>query len=70
MRPLPRQYGTSTTALTRICANSSRASNARANCCAYPGADWNLEMGTLAEAVNERSNAPAVLFERIPGYLA
>jgi len=25
-------------------------------------------MGTLAEAVNERSNAPAVLFEEVPGY--
>ena len=33
-----------------------------------PRADWNLEMGTLAEAVNERSNAPAVLFEEVPGY--
>src|SRR5436853_3676268 len=33
-----------------------------------PGAHWNLEMGTLAEAVNERSNAPAVLFQDIPGY--
>ena len=33
-----------------------------------PRADWNLEMGTLAESVNERSNAPAILFEEIPGY--
>jgi UbiD family decarboxylase len=33
-----------------------------------PGVDWNLEMGTLAEAVNERSNAPAILFEQVPGY--
>jgi UbiD family decarboxylase len=33
-----------------------------------PGVHWNLEMGTLAEAVNERSNAPAVLFEDVPGY--
>jgi 4-hydroxy-3-polyprenylbenzoate decarboxylase len=33
-----------------------------------PRVDWNLEMGTLAEAVNERSNAPAVLFEEVPGY--
>ncbi|HET7765512.1 MAG TPA: UbiD family decarboxylase [Burkholderiales bacterium] len=33
-----------------------------------PRADWNLEMGTLAEAVNERANAPAVLFEDVPGY--
>ena len=28
-----------------------------------PGAHWNLEMGTLAESVNERPDAPAVLFE-------
>jgi 4-hydroxy-3-polyprenylbenzoate decarboxylase len=33
-----------------------------------PRADWNLEMGTLAESVNERSNAPAILFDDIPGY--
>jgi 4-hydroxy-3-polyprenylbenzoate decarboxylase len=35
-----------------------------------PGVDWNLEMGTLAELVNQRSptDSPAVLFERIPGY--
>ena len=33
-----------------------------------PGAHWSLEMGTLAESVNERSNAPAILFEEIPGY--
>ena len=33
-----------------------------------PRADWNLEMGTLAESVNERSSAPAILFEEIPGY--
>ncbi|HET7199348.1 MAG TPA: UbiD family decarboxylase, partial [Burkholderiales bacterium] len=33
-----------------------------------PRVDWNLEMGTLAEAVNERSNAPAILFEEVPGY--
>jgi len=34
------------------------------------GADWNLEMGTLAEIVyRERAaNPPALLFERIPGY--
>src|SRR5437879_6716641 len=29
-----------------------------------PGAHWNLEMGTLAEAVNERPNPPAVA---VPG---
>ncbi len=34
------------------------------------GADWNLEMGTLAEIVHHRAqgNPPAVLFEDIPGY--
>jgi 4-hydroxy-3-polyprenylbenzoate decarboxylase len=33
-----------------------------------PRAHWNLEMGTLAEAVSERPNAPAILFEEVPGY--
>jgi 4-hydroxy-3-polyprenylbenzoate decarboxylase len=33
-----------------------------------PRVDWNLEMGTLAEAVNERPNAPAILFEEVSGY--
>src|SRR3974390_2562674 len=33
-----------------------------------PGAHWNLEMGTLAGSVNERANAPAILFEDIPAY--
>src|SRR5438309_2024640 len=33
-----------------------------------PGAHWNLEMGTLAESVNERPDAPAVLFEDVPDY--
>src|SRR5438034_3865912 len=36
-----------------------------------PGVDWNLEMGTLAEAVFQgaaRDNPPAILFEDIPGY--
>jgi UbiD family decarboxylase len=35
-----------------------------------PGADWNLEMGTLAEAVNQcgKSHPPAILFDEIPGY--
>src|SRR5205809_4681214 len=33
-----------------------------------PGAHWNLEMGTLAESVNERRDAPAVLFEDVPEY--
>lgn len=34
------------------------------------GADWNLEVGTLAEIVNaaKQSDAPALLFENIPGY--
>jgi UbiD family decarboxylase len=35
------------------------------------GVDWNLEMGALAEIVNhKRPEAPAVLFEDIPGYPA
>jgi UbiD family decarboxylase len=35
-----------------------------------PGADWNLEMGTLAEAVYrlKPTEQPAILFEDIPGY--
>ena len=35
-----------------------------------PGADWNLEMGTLAEAVNQgaRGQPPAILFDEIKGY--
>src|SRR2546427_6518443 len=33
-----------------------------------PGVNWNLEMGTLAEAVNERPDSPAVLFLDVPGY--
>ena len=33
------------------------------------GADWNLEMGTLAEIVNHaRPEPPAILFEDVPGY--
>src|SRR5437899_9744433 len=33
------------------------------------GADWKLEMGTLAEIVNHaRPEPPAVLFESVPGY--
>ena len=37
-----------------------------------PGADWKLEMGTLAEVVNQNSPAhpPAILFESVPGYPA
>ena len=36
-----------------------------------PGVDWNLEMGTLSEAVFQgaaRNNPPAILFEDDPGY--
>ena len=35
-----------------------------------PGVDWKLEMGALAEIVNQESTsgAPAILFENIPGY--
>ena len=33
------------------------------------GADWKLEMGTLAEIVNHaRPEPPAILFEGVPGY--
>ena len=33
------------------------------------GADWNLEMGTLAEIINHaRPEPPAILFEEVPGY--
>jgi 4-hydroxy-3-polyprenylbenzoate decarboxylase len=34
-----------------------------------PNVDWNLEMGALAEAVcHAKSEAPAILFENVPGY--
>src|SRR5437868_13777595 len=32
------------------------------------GADWKLEMGTLAEIVYRQETPPAILFEDIPGY--
>src|SRR6266852_6164376 len=32
------------------------------------GADWKLEMGTLAEVVYRQDHPPAILFEDIPGY--
>src|ERR1700690_1907104 len=33
------------------------------------GADWNLEMGTIAEIVyHAKSEPPAILFEDVPGY--
>src|SRR2546425_6527418 len=32
------------------------------------GADWKLEMGTLAEIVYRQDNPPAIVFEDIPGY--
>src|SRR5674476_890326 len=33
------------------------------------GADWNLEMGTLAEIIyHSKSEPPAILFEEVPGY--
>jgi 4-hydroxy-3-polyprenylbenzoate decarboxylase len=37
-----------------------------------PGVHWNLEMGTLAEILNQRNptDSPAALFERIPEYPA
>jgi 4-hydroxy-3-polyprenylbenzoate decarboxylase len=34
-----------------------------------PGAHWDLEIGTLAEIVfHTRPEAPAILFEDVPGY--
>jgi UbiD family decarboxylase len=35
-----------------------------------PGADWNLEMGALAEVIYQgaKANPPAILFDNIPGY--
>ena len=34
-----------------------------------PGADWNLEMGALAEIIyHAKSEPPALLFEDVPGY--
>lgn len=36
-----------------------------------PGADWDLEMGTIAEIVyHARPEPPAILFENVPGYPA
>src|SRR5687767_12462345 len=32
------------------------------------GADWKLEMGTLAEIVYREASPPAILFDNIPGY--
>ncbi len=32
------------------------------------GADWNVEIGAIAEVNNQRENPPALLFDNIPGY--
>ena len=32
------------------------------------GADWDLEIGGVADIVNERGSSPAVLFDSIKGY--
>ena len=32
------------------------------------GADWDLEIGGVADIVNERGNSPAVLFDSVKGY--
>jgi UbiD family decarboxylase len=34
------------------------------------GADWNLELGTISELNVKKTNPPALLFDRIPGYCA
>jgi len=51
-----------------ICARRSTAWSTRASCCRIRGADWKLEMGTLAEIVYRQDHPPAILFEDIPGY--
>lgn len=36
-----------------------------------PNVDWNLEMGALVEAIcHAKAEAPAILFENVPGYPA
>ena len=32
------------------------------------GADWDLEIGGVADIVNERGSSPAVLFDAVKGY--
>ena len=32
------------------------------------GADWNLEIGGVADIVNERGSSPAVLFDSVKSY--
>ena len=32
------------------------------------GADWDLEIGTIAELMNEQSDAKALVFDKIKGY--
>ena len=32
------------------------------------GADWDLEIGGIADIVNERGSSPAVLFDSVKGY--
>ena len=32
------------------------------------GADWDLEIGGVADIVNERGSSPAVLFDSVKGY--
>jgi UbiD family decarboxylase len=32
------------------------------------GADWDLEIGGVADVVNERGSSPAVLFDAVKGY--
>src|SRR5512144_3189351 len=35
---------------------------------AIEGADWDLEIGGVADIVNERGSSPAVLFDAVNGY--
>ena len=66
--PKPRA-STPTTGRTTTCANSSRGPSSAGEIARIKGADWKLEMGTLAEIVNHaRPEPPAILFEDVPGY--
>src|SRR6476659_3327202 len=35
---------------------------------AIAGSDWNLEIGGVADIVNERGSSPVVLFDSVKGY--
>jgi len=63
--PAPIKSGTLRSSASGL-AGISLAHRARGRAVEDPGAHWHLEMGTLAESVNERPDAPAVLFEDVP----